>query len=722
MKISIRLCACAFVLPVLASGAADREEGAKSAVASGNALTKAPEGFDAARDGIERGKVETVEYESKTVGATRKAVIYTPPGYSKDDKYPVLYLLHGIGDTEAGWSKNKAPAILDNLHADKRVVPMIVVMPNGRATTEPPPANMFDRSQFTHFANFEKDLLKDLIPFVESHYSVKADREHRAIAGLSMGGGQSLNFGLRNLDTFAWIGGFSSAPNTLPVRELVSDPAGAAKSLRLLWISCGDEDGLLGTSRTFHQDLAQMKVSHVWHVDSGGHTWPVWKNDLYLLAHLLFREKEVWTVASTPESETPSQPRTSQGRRGGRMRMPKPGPCPLPILPALPARDDGAFYAKADVPHGKVERANYVNGSGREKRLHVYLPPGYEKGDSRYPVLYLNHGGGDDDSKWTSEDPRSGGNAHLILDNLIAAGKAKPMIIVMPNTRGIASASPPAPGKDDACTQEYLKDIIPYIESHYRAKPGRENRALAGLSMGGFVVMNTGLSHLDDFGELYVYSSGYLGDGAGAFEENFRALLEDPKTNDLLRVPFYMAAGETDIALTNGQKTLSVLNKYGVRNFWVLSSGGHDWTNWRRYLHQTAQIMFPDDGASAPVRPVTPAPSGATPSAGVAGTWRTEFDSPIGPQKYVFDLRVDGGKLTGTAAGQIGDEKRAPVEIRDGKVEGDRISFVEVFDFNGMELEIRYEGKIEGDAIKLTRKVGEFATEEIVARRVKDGK
>ena len=161
--------------------------------------------------------------------------------------------------------------------------------------------------------------------------------------------------------------------------------------------------------------------------------------------------------------------------------MPKPGPTELPILPALPALDDTSFYAKADVPHGKVEQATYTNHAGKDKRMHVYLPPGYEAdADARYPVLYLNHGGGDDDSKWTSTDPRQGGHAQFILDNLIAARKAKPMIVVMPNTRGIASPNPPKPGEDDACSQEFLKDIIPYVERHYRAKPGRENRALAG--------------------------------------------------------------------------------------------------------------------------------------------------------------------------------------------------------------------------------------------------
>jgi enterochelin esterase family protein len=135
-----------------------------------------------------------------------------------------------------------------------------------------------------------------------------------------------------------------------------------------------------------------------------------------------------------------------------------------------------------------------------------------------------------------------------------------------------------------------------YVEGHYRTKASRENRALAGLSMGGFTVMNTGLAHLDTFSELYVYSSGYFPDQLTAVEENFKAVLQDPKTHEsLFRVPLHMAEGKTDIALVNGQHTPAIFNRYGLRNFWVLSSGGHEWKNWRRYLWQTAQIMFPDD-------------------------------------------------------------------------------------------------------------------------------
>jgi enterochelin esterase-like enzyme len=278
------------------------------------------------------------------------------------------------------------------------------------------------------------------------------------------------------------------------------------------------------------------------------------------------------------------------------LSLPRAGACPLPILPALPTEADTAFYARAEVPHGRVEQATYKNYAGVSKRMHVYLPPEYDRNISaRYPVLYLNHGAGDDDSTWTLADQKHGGSANLILDNLSAAGKIKPAIVVMPDTRGCASQKPSTPGKDDACSQEFLKDLIPYVDSHYRTKATRDKRAIAGQSSGGLVVLNTGLPHLDTFSELYAYSSGYVtAEDLKQFDENFSPLLEDPEINDLLRVPIYMAAGEADITLHHEQKVLALFNQYGVRNFWVFSSGAHEWSNWRRYLYQTAQIMFPN--------------------------------------------------------------------------------------------------------------------------------
>jgi enterochelin esterase-like enzyme len=254
-------------------------------------VSVAPQGFDVKRDGIERGKVDAVEYDSPTVGGKRPMLIYTPPGYSTERRYPVLYLLHGIADDERGWyRKGSADVILDNLAADGKVVPMIVVMPNGRAAKGLTAGAPRDR-QFEAFAAFGDDLLQHIIPYVESHYAVKADRDGRALAGLSMGGGQSLNFGLTHPDTFAWVGAFSSAPNTWPVADLVKDAEAVAGRLRLLWLSCGDRDGLIDLNAALHADLERRRVPHVWYVDAGGgHDLPVWKNDLYLLAPRLFRD------------------------------------------------------------------------------------------------------------------------------------------------------------------------------------------------------------------------------------------------------------------------------------------------------------------------------------------------------------------------------------------------------------------------------------------------
>jgi enterochelin esterase-like enzyme len=253
------------------------------------AFPPAPEGFDKPREGIAHGKLEMVEYDSSTVGNKRRTLVYTPPGYSAGTKYPVLYLLHGIGGDEEEWRRGGHPeVILDNLLADQKVVPMLVVMPNGRAQPNDR-AGTNAMATAPAFARFERDLLKDLIPCIETKYSVKTDRESRALAGLSMGGGQSLNFGLGHLDTFGWVGGFSSAPNTKSPEQLVPDPAKAAQALKLLWISCGDRDGLMFISQRTHSYLKEKNVAHIWHVDSGVHNFAVWKNDLYLFAQNLFR-------------------------------------------------------------------------------------------------------------------------------------------------------------------------------------------------------------------------------------------------------------------------------------------------------------------------------------------------------------------------------------------------------------------------------------------------
>ncbi|MGM9489281.1 alpha/beta hydrolase [Ideonella sp. YS5] len=257
------------------------------------ALPEAPAGFADVRPGIAHGRVEEFSYDSGVTGTRRKAAVYLPAGYSADRRYPVLYLLHGIAGNHDEWRGYvRASTIVDNLLADGRAQPMIIVMPNGRALPDdrPPPADRtFTPEHVAGFAHFERDLLDFLLPAVEAKYSSFGDRQHRAIAGLSMGGGQALNFGLRHLEHFAWVGGFSAAPNTLPAAELVPDPGATRRQLALLYLSCGSQDGLFGVSQTLHRALKQQGVPHVWNVDGHGHDRESWADNLYQFAQLIFR-------------------------------------------------------------------------------------------------------------------------------------------------------------------------------------------------------------------------------------------------------------------------------------------------------------------------------------------------------------------------------------------------------------------------------------------------
>lgn len=252
------------------------------------AFAAPPPGWDRPQDGIARGRLEMVSYDSRTVGTQRRMQVYTPPGYDPQRAYPVLYLLHGIGGDETEWQRFAAPEVLlDKLITEGRAQPMIVVMPNGRAQpNDRAEGNVFAAAPA--FARFERDLLDDVIPTIEARYRTRTDREGRALAGLSMGGGQALNFGLRHTDRFAWVGGFSAAPNTLPPATLVPQAASVA-SLKLLWLSCGSQDGLLRVSQQLHSHLQALGVPHIWHVPAHGHDAAQWKQDLYHFAPLLFR-------------------------------------------------------------------------------------------------------------------------------------------------------------------------------------------------------------------------------------------------------------------------------------------------------------------------------------------------------------------------------------------------------------------------------------------------
>jgi len=248
-----------------------------------------PEDFKTERANIPHGEMKIVEYDSKTLGTRRLMRVYTPPGYSAARKYPVLYLHHGLGNTSTEWLRAGAPIIADNLLAEGKMQPMIIIFPQGSAGSTAADENLGTRDGAGFGTPYENELLKEIIPFVESHYSVLPDRAHRAIAGMSMGGGQTLNIGLAHLDVFGSIAAVAAAPNTKPVATLIPDPA-ALKQLKLFWVGVGNRDPLMRISMGLHTFLVEKGVPHVWRLDGNGHNGTAMGHNFYHFAQLLFKE------------------------------------------------------------------------------------------------------------------------------------------------------------------------------------------------------------------------------------------------------------------------------------------------------------------------------------------------------------------------------------------------------------------------------------------------
>jgi enterochelin esterase family protein len=237
---------------------------------------------------VPHGVVHQHSYLSKSLGRQRELMVYTPPGYPQQSgvRFPTLYLQHGMGDNQATWTVHgKAHWILDNLVAQGRAKPMVVVMMDGHAAV--PGGGMAGSQNNTTL--FERDLLEDVLPFVEANYQVRTDAAGRGIVGLSMGGEQSLRIGLTHLDQFAWVGGFSSAvPSREAVDSALGNPESANQKLKLLWIGCGKDDFLLKRNEEFVALLKEKNLRHEWHLSDGGHSWPVWRIYLAELAPKLF--------------------------------------------------------------------------------------------------------------------------------------------------------------------------------------------------------------------------------------------------------------------------------------------------------------------------------------------------------------------------------------------------------------------------------------------------
>jgi enterochelin esterase family protein len=239
---------------------------------------------------VAHGTVHEHTYFSKSLGVKRRLHVYTPPGYEKSPaSYPVLYLFHGSGDNDATWTEfGRAHYIADNLLAQNKARPMLIVMTDGHAFTGNPTQVRTDLVS-RNVEAFGEDLLNDVIPLIETTYRVKANRESRAIIGLSMGGGQSLAVGLRNRGLFAWVGGMSSyLPN--PERVVTGAFSDSKNELKLLWIACGKDDRLIENARQLSAALKERNISHEFKETAGNHSWPVWRRYLGEFMPLLFVE------------------------------------------------------------------------------------------------------------------------------------------------------------------------------------------------------------------------------------------------------------------------------------------------------------------------------------------------------------------------------------------------------------------------------------------------
>jgi enterochelin esterase family protein len=247
-----------------------------------------------------------------------------------------------------------------------------------------------------------------------------------------------------------------------------------------------------------------------------------------------------------------------------------------------------------EVPHGAVAEVTYWSSKlNRFRRLHVYTPPGYESGEGKFPIFYLLHGAFDSDDSWSSV-----GRAGFILDNLIAAKKAKPMVVIMPHghTGPFRMGAP----LGNEFEPEFVTDIMPQMEKRYRVFTDRAHRAIAGLSMGGAHTLNIGIPNLEQFAYLGVYSSGIFGivqrPGAPApqgpsFEEKYKAILDDPKLKEGLKL-FWFATGKEDFLIETSRATVAMFKKHQFDVPFKETEGGHTWINWREYLNEFAPLLF----------------------------------------------------------------------------------------------------------------------------------
>ena len=678
------------------------------------------------RKEVPHGTLHYELYKSGETGRQKTAVIYTPPGYGENSgkTYPVLYLQHGVGESEMSWVWNgKANYILDNLIAEGGCREMIVVMNAGYAYRPGEDSVFFP-------GDFDAELVYDCMPMVGKKYRVKTGRVNTAVAGLSLGSAQAAESAFRHPDIFGYFGVFSG-----PFTKVLENIRGKGYQYGLVFLGAGVSEHMTDLNLSTAEALKAQGVNAEMHDYTGFHEWGPWKHCLHDFVQGIFRDE---SLPEYPDSLNPAErrPVSEETERGefclynarnqametnvlfndpisfklitpvdengnptGRYRpVPKgieveeQGKIALfyhtdadarieaefggrrielrrgAVKPAYISAEEAEGYYSAeadgvapgyyyirffvngthvinpianvgygsfmaenffemedpdfddyylrDVPHGTLHFSVYRSSvCGSEKPLYIYTPAGYEDTDERFPVIYLQHGGGENETGWVWQ-----GKVCNILDNMIADGRAKKCIVVM--ACGYAfrpdGSSNPAIG---SFAEEMVKDIVPFIDAHYRTIADRWERAMAGLSMGGFQTQHTVFHHTEVFANAGIFSAAFkleaddldktlpeleAEDAASAEagdvmaeegkEDVYTAVLTDrDRFTETFRYMF-LGIGEQDFRMYDGdvENMRKVHEEYNIPIDFYHVPGIHDWTFWRKAMVQFMEKVFKD--------------------------------------------------------------------------------------------------------------------------------
>lgn len=632
---------------------------------------------------VPHGEVRMELYRSHVNGHVKNCYIYTPPNYSNETEkyYPVLYIQHGVGENETGWLWNgKLNFIMDNLLAEGKCQEMIVVMCSGYSFRE-------GEDPVFYPGDFDGELIHDCIPFIEEHYRVKATKEGRAIAGLSLGSAQATLTASMHKDMFSALGVFSGvAMNEL--ERILSDNE---NGLSFVLLTAGEGEGNLPEmQQEYCKQFLDKGILCSAMAYPGYHEWHVWRKSLHEFVQRIFiwddkteskkeelvknqytssnKQLEMQTYKEHPLFFDPVYKGViyavdENGRPAGRYKdikhgvvIPKQGTVEfnfhapeaksvevqvfgmerlvlqkaeghdvengcwtgilenvepgfhyheyylngIPVLNPRAPVGYGCFkpinffempepefdtYLLKEVPHGSIRMNYYLSSqTGRRKLCYVYAPPGYDqKQNKRYPVLYLQHGGGENEIGWIWQ-----GKICHIMDNLLAEGKCEEILIVMNSGYSfrLDGTSHPQLGSFD---DELVQDCIPFIDRSYRTLAHRDNRAMAGLSMGGMQTQKTVFHNTELFAWAGIFSGGLV---IKDEEEDYTSILYHADTFRAMFKLLFVACGKQEGFYEETVNNVKDVQKHGIPLEVFFDNGYHDWTFWRHCVTDFLKKVF----------------------------------------------------------------------------------------------------------------------------------